>query len=439
MLAVALFLAATSADELRWVDRDIWLQYPWLLSLIAGALAMAAGVLFGLPGLVAVTAVLGGVAWLAAERLGDTVILALQLPAIGAGLALAGVLLRRTVIGWQRRRALTVGQEIDRLRARIAELEAMNRTVTAAETLGAASESWIPLVDELARSGAALIARLPEGFQKREETDRFAAAIREVRRSLLAQAALAGQFKLETQKEATLADAVARAVAATKDVCRDHGVTLDVDVSQAGPPCAIDPELLALAVAALVVNAAEASARGSTVTVLAHADYRGERGLIEVSDKGAGIAPDNLSLVFKPFYTTRAGKIGLGLSMAKEVVGRMGGSIAVTANETKGVTFKIRVPMRRPELAGEAAERESPARTARVAQAEVNRAKATQVGKTSELAGGGAKAVESEETATASVSVDRKEADLAVLAKTIELAQAAAAARRSRVEEEEKA
>jgi signal transduction histidine kinase len=437
MVAVAVFLAATSADELRWVDRAFWIEYPLLLSLIGGALAVAAGVFFGVAGLVGATLVLSGVAWLAAERLGDTVVLALQLPAFGAALALLGTLLRRLVAGWQRRRALSVGQEIQRLRSRISELEALGRTATAAETLGAASDTWLPLVDELARSGSALMSRLPAGVLSRNEADRFAVAVRDVRRALLEQSAMAGQFRLETQKEATLGDAVDEAVAATAGLCREHGVTLEVDTAQAGPPCAIDPKLLALAVAALVVNAAEASARGGIVTVLAHADYRGERGLIEVADRGSGIPPDNLSLVFKPFYTTRPGKVGLGLAMAKEIVGRMGGSIAVTANETRGMTFKIRIPMRRPELAGLAAERESPARTERMGQDAVRGTGATPREAGHETGGPGAAGDGERRQPAMAAGGAKREVELAKLAQTIELAQAASAARTGRRLEEE--
>lgn len=437
MLAVSAFLAATSADELRWIDRAVWIEYPLLLSLIGGALAVAAGVFFGIAGLLGATAVLGAVAWLAAERLGETVVLALQVPVAGAAMALAGALLRRLVAGWQRRKSLAVGQEIQRLRSRIAELEALGRTSTAAETLGAASDSWLPLVDELARSGAALMARLPAGVQSRSEADRFAAAVRAVRRGLLEQSAMAGQFRLETQKEATLADAVDEAMRATSAVCKEHGVSLEVDTSQAGPPCAMDPTLLALAVAALVVNAAEASPRGASVTVLAHADYRGERGLIEVSDRGSGIPPDSLSVVFRPFYTTRPGKAGLGLAMAKEIVARMGGSIAVTANETRGMTFKIRIPMRRPELAGLAGEREPAAKPERPRQEGERRTGETPRDAVRETGGEPAGAEERNRQPAMAAGGAKREVELAKLAQTIELAQAASAARKGRLHVEE--
>lgn len=421
LLAALAFLAATSAGELRWIES------PLGLAAIGGGVVALAGVAFGLVGLIGVAIALAAVNWLAVDRIGDALLLALQLPLIGAVMATGAVAARRLLAGWQRRRSLAVGSELQRLRSRVTELEAMSRAGSVAEAIGASAESWLPLVDDLGRTGAALLSRLPEGILERDEAKRFAESVRAARRGILAQSAFAGGFRLDTAKEGSLGDAVQRAVAATTELCRAHNVTVETDVTQAGPPCAMDAELLALAVTSLLANAAEASPRGGVISVSAHADYRGERGLVEVTDRGAGIPPDNFQLVFRPFYTTRPGKLGLGLPVAREIVARMGGSIAVTSNETRGMTFKIRIPMRRAELVGEAADREAAERAARapkVVEATVrSNVRTDSVDVTPEK---GQK----------SAPNPAKEAEIAEIAKQIELARAAATAHRARLEEE---
>ena len=58
----------------------------------------------------------------------------------------------------------------------------------------------------------------------------------------------------------------------------------------------------------------------------------GTRNVIELSDTGPGIAPENKDRVFKPFYTLKpagAGK-GLGLYIAREIAEYHGGSLTLT-------------------------------------------------------------------------------------------------------------
>jgi two-component system NtrC family sensor kinase len=77
---------------------------------------------------------------------------------------------------------------------------------------------------------------------------------------------------------------------------------------------------------------------------------------IEVVDTGCGIAPENLSLIFAPFYTTKPVGVGtgLGLSLSYSIVRRHGGRFEVESVVGQGSTFRIVLPIRQ---AGEAAER----------------------------------------------------------------------------------
>lgn len=70
---------------------------------------------------------------------------------------------------------------------------------------------------------------------------------------------------------------------------------------------------------------------------------------IRVMDTGSGISPDNLDQVFEPFFTTRMAErgIGLGLSIARDIVSRYNGEINVASRLGEGSTFTVRLPLKR--------------------------------------------------------------------------------------------
>ena len=96
------------------------------------------------------------------------------------------------------------------------------------------------------------------------------------------------------------------------------------------------------AVAALVLNAMEAMAGGGTVTVTAR-DVEGGVELV-VADAGEGIAPEALPRVFDPFFTTRPGHLGLGLTVVRAVIVRAGGRVDVESR-ARGTAVTIWLPV----------------------------------------------------------------------------------------------
>jgi two-component system NtrC family sensor kinase len=67
---------------------------------------------------------------------------------------------------------------------------------------------------------------------------------------------------------------------------------------------------------------------------------------IEVSDSGCGIAKENLSKIFEPFFSTKNHKgIGLGLSVVWGIIDKHQGTITVDSKLNEGSTFIIRLPV----------------------------------------------------------------------------------------------
>ena len=72
----------------------------------------------------------------------------------------------------------------------------------------------------------------------------------------------------------------------------------------------------------------------------------GKSVLVEVSDTGVGIPPENITKIFEPFFTTKeVGKgTGLGLAVCYGILTEHGGSLDVQSTPAVGTTFTISLP-----------------------------------------------------------------------------------------------
>jgi len=138
-----------------------------------------------------------------------------------------------------------------------------------------------------------------------------------------------------------LLDDVARTLA---PVLAERSIGLDVQLAcpEDSPPPLADERALRQLLINLIENAANASPRGSTVTVQAELDPT--RLILRVVDHGQGIAPENLQRIFEPFFTTRPDGTGLGLAIAQKIVRGHQGEITVRSEPDRGTTFEVTLP-----------------------------------------------------------------------------------------------
>jgi two-component system sensor kinase FixL len=65
---------------------------------------------------------------------------------------------------------------------------------------------------------------------------------------------------------------------------------------------------------------------------------------VEVADTGPGISEEVASRLFQPFVTTKAGGMGIGLSISRRIIQSHGGDLTVRTNEAGGATFTFTLP-----------------------------------------------------------------------------------------------
>ncbi|MBN1608361.1 MAG: HAMP domain-containing protein [Polyangiaceae bacterium] len=95
----------------------------------------------------------------------------------------------------------------------------------------------------------------------------------------------------------------------------------------------------------LVVNAAEATPAGGTITVVTAASPDGAGIHLDVSDTGSGVPPEVRSHIFDPFFTTKTMGTGLGLPVAWGIVQQHGGRLSFVTTAERGTTFTVELPL----------------------------------------------------------------------------------------------
>ncbi|MFJ2427453.1 sensor histidine kinase [Pseudomonas sp. NPDC087804] len=90
----------------------------------------------------------------------------------------------------------------------------------------------------------------------------------------------------------------------------------------------------------LLANALEAMDKGGTLTIsLEPSDDRGV--CVVLSDTGKGMNEEQRTMAFRPFFTTKAGGLGVGLVLVKRIMERFGGGVTLHSREGEGTTVRL--------------------------------------------------------------------------------------------------
>lgn len=96
----------------------------------------------------------------------------------------------------------------------------------------------------------------------------------------------------------------------------------------------------------LILNARDAIPEGGRISLFTAFNDEDDAILIEITDTGHGIAPENVAKIYDPFFTTKGvGRgTGLGLAVSYGILQEHSGHISVESTPGKGTTFRITLP-----------------------------------------------------------------------------------------------
>ena len=220
-----------------------------------------------------------------------------------------------------------------------------------AERLGAASDLAFSIAQEMNNPLTVLIGTLEMSLEspsrpkpKPDRILRLAYRIRSVVSEMLRRFREAN-FNPAVIDPALLVERVCNGLRARAEA---QGVTLTTMIHSELPPLVLDADLVHTALLNIAENSLDAMPDGGALT-LELADLP-ELGLVEfrISDEGPGISSSQLEEIFKPFFSTKEGGAGLGLSIAKGVIRGHEGRIRIEERAGGGTTVAVELP-RPPE------------------------------------------------------------------------------------------
>jgi signal transduction histidine kinase len=154
--------------------------------------------------------------------------------------------------------------------------------------------------------------------------------------------------KLELNRsQIQLNDWLAGILSPWEAAAREKGLAWSVQLPSDLPMIQMDSDRMAQAIGNLLSNAIKFTPAGGQVSIAVKLD--GEQLMVQVEDTGPGIPTDEQSKIFQPFYRGAQGRrivqgMGLGLSIARDIVTAHGGEIELESKLGAGSRFTLRIP-----------------------------------------------------------------------------------------------
>jgi two-component system NtrC family sensor kinase len=208
---------------------------------------------------------------------------------------------------------------------------------------GVAHEINNPLTGILTNSSL-LLEDLKEDDPRREDVEvmvRETIRCREIVKRLL-------DFARQTKPQKRLANInalIETIILLVRNQASFRNIVIEKQLSDRAPEVLVDPDQIQQVFVNIILNAAEAMAKGGSLTIESKLSQDGRNIIVTFADTGPGIPESYREKIFDPFYTTKEHGTGLGLSISYGFVEQHGGTITVESIVGKGSTFTIQLPI----------------------------------------------------------------------------------------------
>jgi C4-dicarboxylate-specific signal transduction histidine kinase len=248
--------------------------------------------------------------------------------------------------------AIRVEQAEEALRKAQGELAHVTRVTTLGElTTSIAHEITQPLAAVISNADACIgwLDRDPADLKAArrsaewivEDANRASEVIRRIR-------ALAKKTEIEVV-ELDINQVVREAVALVRRELAIHAVSVRMELASDLPRICGDRIQLQQVLINLAMNGIEAMQanvdRPRELAIRSSRTDDDDRLLLTVTDRGVGLGKDVKERIFTPFFTTKSGGLGMGLSICRSIIEAHAGRLSAFQNEGSGATFQIALPL----------------------------------------------------------------------------------------------
>jgi len=123
---------------------------------------------------------------------------------------------------------------------------------------------------------------------------------------------------------------------------KDRDIVVEQELRSDLPLLKLDRDQMKQAFYNVIKNSFEAMKSRGILRI--RTDVDDSHVIVRFTDSGGGMAPENLSRVFEPYFTTKTSGTGLGLLIVRRIVREHGGELSIESSEGKGLTVTIRLP-----------------------------------------------------------------------------------------------
>jgi signal transduction histidine kinase len=183
----------------------------------------------------------------------------------------------------------------------------------------------------------------PEENEKKESFDRITYIVRdEIKRlnGIVEDFLSLSRTNRMDFRQQSIEDLLERIVFLIRDQAEEKGVRIKKCWASPAPLVYMDAARMEQAMLNIARNAVESVSGEGSVEISCERE-RKNCVSVRISDTGEGIPPGEEKRIFDPFYTTKDNGVGLGLSIAREIILAHGGEIRVMRGEGEGTTFEI--------------------------------------------------------------------------------------------------
>jgi PAS domain S-box-containing protein len=147
------------------------------------------------------------------------------------------------------------------------------------------------------------------------------------------------------KEDVALNEAIGQVIALVRAELSKNGVSVQTQLAQGLPLVHGDRVQLQQVLLNLILNAIEAMLGDEIRELTISAESSSEGGLrVSVSDSGPGVPPQDRERIFESFYTTKAGGLGIGLSICRSIIDAHGGRLWADAHQPRGAVFRFTLP-----------------------------------------------------------------------------------------------
>jgi two-component system, sporulation sensor kinase E len=139
-----------------------------------------------------------------------------------------------------------------------------------------------------------------------------------------------------------LNEIIEESVAFLRREIEDRDILVETDLAAGLPRVEVDRDQMKQAFYNVIKNAFEAMRTGGILHIRSWRDDNFVS--IAFTDTGGGLSAEDMSKLFRPYFTTKSSGSGLGLLIVRRIVREHGGEIEIESNQGKGVRVTIHLP-----------------------------------------------------------------------------------------------